>query len=176
MKRLWLLRHASSGCDDMSLSDRYRPIDACGERELAWLARWAHEHGELPQCIVSSPAQRAMDTARVLADAAGLRAQDIRIDARLYEGSARRLMEVVAELDNRCSHAAVVGHNPELADLGRHLAAELTHLPSAGIAALDFDADTWRDALRSRVIRASLFAPPRRSAHARPDAPSWISP
>ena len=32
MKILLLVHHASSGTDDMSLSDRYRPLEARGER------------------------------------------------------------------------------------------------------------------------------------------------
>lgn len=164
MKTLLLVRHASSGCDDMSLADRSRPLDARGERELAWLARCAHERGDPLQWIVSSPALRALATARVLAEAAGLHEDDVRVDDRLYEGCSRRLLDLVAGLDDRLTHAAVVGHNPELADLGRHFAAQITHLPSAGIAELRFDAATWRDAVRSHAVHAVLEAPPRPTA------------
>lgn len=159
MKTLLLVRHASSGCDDMSLADRFRPVDARGERELAWLARCARDHGGLLQLIVSSPAQRAMATAQVLAEAAGLRADQVRADDRLYEGGARRLLDLVAGLDDALTRAAVVGHNPELADLGRHFAAAITHLPSAGMAVLHFDAGSWRDAVRGRAAHAVLDAP-----------------
>ncbi|MGD9831644.1 MAG: histidine phosphatase family protein [Piscinibacter sp.] len=159
MKTLLLVRHASSGCDDMSLADRFRPVDARGERELAWLARCARDHGGLLQLIVSSPAQRAMATARVLAEAAGLRGDAVRADDRLYEGGARRLLDLVAGFDDEYTHAAVVGHNPELADLGRHFATAITHLPSAGVAMLRFDAGSWRDAVRGRATHAVLDAP-----------------
>lgn len=159
MKTLLLVRHASSGCDDMSLADRFRPVDARGERELTWLARCASGQGVPLQLIVSSPALRAMTTARVLAEAAGLRADEVRADDRLYEGGARRLLDLVAGLDDGFTHAAVVGHNPELADLGRHFASAITHLPSAGMAVLRFDAGSWRDAVRGRATQAMLDAP-----------------
>ena len=143
----------------MSLADRCRPVDARGERELAWLARCAAERGEPLQCIVSSPALRALDTAQALAEAAGLRAAAVRVDERLYEGSSRRLLDVIAELDDRFTHVAVVGHNPEMADLGRHFSAAITHLPNAGIAALRFDARSWGDAVRGRAADAELIEP-----------------
>lgn len=164
MKSLLLVRHASSGCDDMSLADRFRPVDARGERELRWLARHARDHGSQLEWIVSSPALRALTTARVLAEALGLGADRIAIDERLYEGGTRRLVDAIAALDDRLAHVAVVGHNPELADLGRHLAARITHLPSAGIAAMRFDAREWRHVLRSHAAHAVLDAPPRPSA------------
>lgn len=171
MKTLLLVRHASSGCDDMSLADRSRPVDARGERELAWLARCGRDHAGQLQWIVSSPALRALATARVLAEAAGLAAHDIRVDDRLYEGGSRRLLELVAGLDDRLAHAAVVAHNPELTDLARHLAPAITHLPSAAIAVLRFDTCGWREAVRSLAAQAWIDAPPRLAAMTRP-APS----
>lgn len=161
MKTLMLVRHASSGCDDMSLSDRFRPLDARGERELAWLlARGDGEWGgACPQQIVSSPALRALVTARALAAATGLNADRIRVDDRLYAGGSRRLLELVAGLDESHSQVAVVGHNPELSDLGRHFSAALSHLPSGGIAVLSFDADSWQEAVCRPATLESLDAP-----------------
>jgi phosphohistidine phosphatase len=168
MKTLLLVRHASSGCDDMSLADRSRPVDARGERELAWLARCARDQGVPLQLVVSSPALRAVATAHVLAEAAGLRADEVRVDDRLYEGGARRLLDLVAGLDDEFTHAAVVGHNPELADLGRHFSSAITHLPSAGMAVLRFDAGSWRDAVRAGASHAVLDAPLLPRSPARP--------
>lgn len=167
MKTLLLVRHASSGCDDMSLADRFRPVDARGERELAWLSRCGRGHAGQLQWIASSPAVRALATARVLAEATGLHAEQIRIEAGLYDGGSRRLLELVADLDDRLSHAAVVAHNPELADLARYFDSAITHLPSAAIAVLRFDHCTWREAARSRAAHAWIDAPPRLAALSR---------
>lgn len=175
MKILLLIRHASSGCDDMSLADRFRPVDARGERELRWLARHARDHGAQLEWIVSSPALRALTTARVLAEALGLGADRIAIDDRLYEGGSRRLVDAIAALDDRLAHVAVVGHNPELADLGRHLTTRITHLPSAGIAALRFDAREWRQVVRTQAAHAALDAPPRPATYS-PITPLGVSP
>jgi phosphohistidine phosphatase len=160
MKTLLLMRHASSGWDEMSLSDRARPLDAKGERELMRMARRCSEHVMRPDLIVSSPAVRAVTTARALAERFGQRADDIRIDDRLYCGSARALLDVVQGLDDRLDHVAIVGHNPELSELGHYLAADIDKLPTCSIASLAFDAPTWSEALRRKAVSSALEAAP----------------
>lgn len=159
MKTLLLVRHASSGCDDMSLSDRFRPVDTRGERELGWLARSGRDRFGLLQLIVSSPALRALSTARTLADAIGLQGDHVQVDDRLYGGGSRRVLELVAGLDDGITHAALIGHNPELSELGRHFSAAITHLPCSGIAVLGFECSTWRDAARRPAAHAMLEPP-----------------
>lgn len=127
MKNVLLVRHASAGCDDMSLADRFRPVDARGERQRAWPARCAREQGVLLQPVVSN--------------------------------AARRPQDLVAGLDDALAHAAVLGPDPEPADLGRHFAAPISHLPRAGMAMPRFDAGSWRDAVRGRAAHAVLDAP-----------------
>jgi phosphohistidine phosphatase len=160
MKTLLLVRHASSGSDDMSLSDRYRPLDASGERELARLAERCREQLSPPELIVSSPAVRALATARAMAEALRYRAADIRVDDRLYGGWGRGLLGVVAALDDALDHVAIVGHNPEIAEVARHLDPQIAHLPSGAVATLHFDATCWSEALHRRPVASAPLALP----------------
>lgn len=159
MKMLMLVRHASSGTDDMSLSDRYRPLEPRGERELAWVATHCAERLARPDLIVTSPALRALATARALAEAFGCSADELRSDERLYGGGGRGLLGVLAELDDAFGRVVVVGHNPEVSAVGRHLAPAIGHIPSGGLAALAFDVSRWSELTPRGLASASLHAP-----------------
>lgn len=159
MKTLLLMRHASSGWDEMSLSDRARPLDSKGERELLRMARRCSEGVLGPELIVSSPAVRALSTARALAECFGQRADDIRIDDRLYCGSARALLDIVQGLDDRFDHVAIVGHNPEISELGQYLAKGVDRLATCAIASLAFDVSAWSDAPHRKAISSALEVP-----------------
>lgn len=160
MKTLLLMRHASSGWDELSLADRARPLDEKGERELARMTRRYATRGVRPELIVSSPALRALATARALATCFGQSADDIRVDDRLYCGSARVLLDSIAELDDALERVAIVGHNPELTELAHHLARDIEFLPSCAIATIEFDAPSWAEALRHKATSATLDTPP----------------
>lgn len=161
MKMLMLVRHASSGTDDMSLSDRSRPLDARGERELAWLATRSAERLARPDLIVTSPATRALATAHALAEALGCPADALRSDERLYGGWGRGLPGVLASLDDALGRVVVVGHNPEVSAIARHLAPEIGHVPSGALLALAFDAARWSEIAPQHLVSASLHAPVR---------------
>ncbi len=159
MKTLSLIRHASSGSDEMSLSDRGRPLDPRGERDLAQLTRICSGLQDRPDLIVSSPAVRALTTARAIAEGFGRRGEDIRIDDRVYAGSARALLDIVQRLDDSLDHVTIVGHNPELLELGQHLALGISYLPTSSMATLAFDTCSWSEVPRLKAVSVSVETP-----------------
>lgn len=164
MKTLSLIRHASSGWDEMSLSDRARPVDPRGERDLAQMARICSKLQDRPDLIVSSPAVRALTTARAIAEGFGRRVDSIRIDDRVYAGSARALLDIVGRLDDSLDHVAIVGHNPELLELGQHLATGISNLPTCSMATLVFDCHSWSVVPRLKATSVTAEAPRRHGA------------
>jgi len=80
------------------------------QRMGAWLARKSH----LPDFVVSSPAPCAVTTAQKCCKSAGLNADVVTSDARLYQGTVADVMDVVHELPKTARRVMVVGHNPSL--------------------------------------------------------------
>lgn len=85
MKRtLILMRHGKSSWQDEALPDRVRPLAERGLRDAPLMGRrLAHAVG-VPDLILSSPACRALSTARLVAHELGYPANGIVIDERLY--------------------------------------------------------------------------------------------
>jgi phosphohistidine phosphatase len=142
MKRLFLLRHAKSSWSDARLADFDRPLNERGLRAAPLMGRYMRERQIRPDLILCSPAERARQTAALLAEAAGLPTPP-RYDERIYEATAARLVEVVAQADEGAGSLLLVGHNPGLEELLELLTGETRRMPTAALACIELDADKW---------------------------------
>jgi len=93
---------------------------------------------------LSSPAVRARETTRLVCDAAGL-AQITNFDQRIYEASARQLLNIVTEIQDQISIAILVGHNPGFEELLEILTDESHRMPTAALACVELKVERWID-------------------------------
>lgn len=161
MKSLLLVRHAKSSREDASLPDRDRPLCRRGRRTAPALGRQLHRYGVKPDLMISSPALRALETARIIARHLTYRCKDIAVDDRLYPGDARELLEVIRELDDCLMCVMLVGHNPALSELAHRLASHITHLPTCAVVRFTFTVSSWSAVARSAVRHVTLDSPKR---------------
>ena len=99
MKTLFLVRHAKSSRDDLSLSDRDRPLDDRGKQDAPMMGKRLAKRDVKPDLLVSSPALRALTTAQLIAGELGYKRKDIVVDDRLYASSPDDLLAVIRALD-----------------------------------------------------------------------------
>lgn len=144
MKTLYILRHAKSSWDDHSLTDRERPLNARGLRTAPFIGSLMKERDLMPDAIVSSPAVRAKQTAELVREAAGFE-PEITFNERIYEASVGTLAAVIADLDNEVDRVLLVGHNPGAEGLIYFLTGEIAPMPTAALAVIDLDIETWAD-------------------------------
>lgn len=142
MKTLFLLRHAKSSWDDDSLADFDRPLNERGLNTAPFMGETIARRGFAPGLIVSSPANRAAQTAQLIKESAGLNSE-IRYDDRIYEASPQTLRHVAAEVDASFDSAMLVGHNPGMEGFIRYLTGRIEPMPTAALAAIDLDIDEW---------------------------------
>ena len=147
------MRHAESGWGGPPLADFDRPLNEHGLREAPFMGRYLAEHGNMPEAIVSSPARRARETAELMREHAGS-TPEIRFDERIYEASPNALREVASELPDRANSAMIVGHNPGMEGFIRYLTGQIEPMPTAAIAVIELDLDSWRkiDHMSGRVL------------------------
>jgi phosphohistidine phosphatase len=159
MKALFLIRHAKSSWDDPTLSDPSRPLTRRGERDAAMMGkRLSHRHVR-PDVIVSSPAVRALDTARLIARALHYKPKDIVVDARLYASSADALIEVIEALDVTVECVMLVGHNPEFTELAHRFSSGITDMPTCAVVRFEFKAKTWKGLGLRRPVSSEFDSP-----------------
>ena len=142
-KILYLVRHAKSSWSNSALTDRERPLNKRGRRSAPDMGRRMAAQGHRPELIVSSPANRALSTARNIAKELGYDDADIVTDEALYFGS---MQDVLEGLDDRYNRVMVVGHNPTMTYHMNNLAnTSVDNMPTCALAVIGFEIPSWAD-------------------------------
>lgn len=162
MKTLLLLRHAKSSWKEPGLSDFERPLNGRGLKAAPVIGRFLRRKNLQPDLIVSSPARRASQTARLITEAMKLDAEP-RFDEHIYEASVHDLLRVISEIEDTANAVLVVGHNPGLEELLEFLTGEARQMPTASLAHIILNIDKWSEA-RRRTGRIEWFVKPKELA------------
>ena len=119
----------------------------------------------LPDMMLSSPANRAAMTARIIADQIGYSINDIFYDESLYGLGAAGMLQLIKVIDDGIIRLMVVGHNPGLTDLATSLGNEpVSNVPTSGIYAIRFNIDTWEKVLANKG-KTEFFEFPKKHTH-----------
>lgn len=97
-----------------------------------------------PDRILCSPALRAMQTAQLISAAVGYDTAGIEIREAIYMQGPEAMLEILRALDNDWQRVYLIGHNPDMTALVSALAdPTVSHLPTTGVAAIEFNVDDW---------------------------------
>ncbi|MBT8068477.1 MAG: histidine phosphatase family protein [Gammaproteobacteria bacterium] len=144
MKRLTLVRHAKSSWSDVTLGDRQRPLNKRGKRDAPIMGRRIMDHGIRPSLIISSPAERAWRTAKIIAAEISYPREFLQREDSLYLASLDDFLDVLVAQDSGFNSIMIVGHNPGITDFANFLSPGLTgNLPTAGVVSVELDQDHW---------------------------------
>ena len=144
MKEFIIVRHAKSSWKDFGLDDRERPLNKRGERDAPEIGARLARRKDRPDLIVSSPAARALETARIIAKMLGYPRKEIAVEERLYGAGIDELLDVIRNADESAATLMLFGHNPGLTELANHLGPrEISNLPTCGVLHLRFEVDIW---------------------------------
>ena len=142
MKTLFVLRHAKSSWEDRELADFDRPLNARGRDAAPFMGEVMKGYEFEPEIILSSPAVRARETARLVKESAGLKAS-IKFHERIYEASPQALQQVASSIDDSFASAMMVGHNPGMEGFVRLLTGKVESMTTATLAIIDLDIAGW---------------------------------
>lgn len=156
MRILTLVRHAKSSWDYAELSDFERPLNPRGRRDAPLMAQRCLQLSPQVDRLVTSPALRAISTARLFAEVFGIDTDELVVQPRIYEASATTLMQIVRGLDDGDRHVMVFGHNPGISQLAQRLApCNFDEMPTCAAARFELDVGRWADvsAERGALVR-----------------------
>ena len=149
-RELLLLRHGKSDWPE-GVADFNRPLKKRGKKAALRIGEWLLEQQLCPDWIVSSPAQRASETAEKLCKGLKLKKrQALHFDDRIYESGLETLKQVLADCPDFPQRVLLVGHNPGLEQLlmdlveGVQAEADGKLLAAATLARLRLP-DDWRN-------------------------------
>ena len=161
MKRLIVVRHAKAEKAEAHRSDFERPLAGRGRRDAAEMGHRLARRGIHPDAVVSSPAPRALETARIIARELDFPWSEILLRKRAYQADGREWLTLLRDFPDHARCAMIVGHNPGLTELVQTLAnAFSAQLPTAAVVVLDLAVDAWA-ALRPGSAGLNLFDTPK---------------
>jgi phosphohistidine phosphatase len=163
MLRIYIVRHATAQDRNEILPDFERPLVKKGEKEAAAVARYLVSKDAAPDLMISSFANRAIETAHLFAKAFRYPRQKILLREAFY-GSTNidDLVRDIRKQPDRCRSLMLFGHDPAFSQLAAHLVKEFREtIPKAGVVAAEFPVGRWRD-VESGSGRLVLFTGPAR--------------
>ena len=96
--------------------------------------------------ILSSPANRAITTARCIAQQIDYPEADIVEEEEMYCSGAGTLLAILQRLDDRCAEVMLVGHNPDMTGLVNMLCGPvISDMPTCAIAMIRLNMDGWSE-------------------------------
>ena len=153
MKRLYIVRHAKSSWKAHDTRDFDRTLDERGERDLPFMADKLNDLNVKPDYIISSPACRAITTARGLAEGIGFDSNKIDEHENIYESSVEEMLKSISTIGDEIDELMIVGHNPSVTFLVYQLCGEMLHKYSTcGIFAIDFDVQSWSELKNGKKV------------------------
>ena len=143
MKTLYLVRHAHAE-NKNTRTDFFRVLDSEGKSEAFRTAELFKLKKILPQLIISSNAERTMQTARIIADEIHYPAEKILADERVYTADEAQCLEVIHDTDNSIDSLMITGHNPTISGFAHALTGNFSeNMPTASCVIIRFETDQW---------------------------------
>lgn len=146
MKRIVTVRHAKAvpyGYDE----DFSRDLNDRGENDAAKISKHLKSQGIIPDLMVSSPANRAWQTAMIFAINLGYPENEVRKVKQLYmDFTTGEFLDYINGLPDESSTVFVFGHNPGMAYYAGKLASDFfAEMPTCSTVGIDFEVESWKD-------------------------------
>ncbi len=158
MKTLLFVRHAKSSWKNADLSDMERPLNKRGERDAPQIGVFLKKQGIKADLMISSPANRAFTTAKIIADKLNYPQAEILQHQNLYVFTYHiaSIIEIIKTIDNKHENVLLFGHNPTFSALAYYFSNRFTtELPTCAAICFQFDVESWYDI--SKENTAYLF-------------------
>jgi len=147
----------------METPDYERALAERGVQDSVMMGGLLRNHGIKPSLLISSPASRALATAKIFAGELGYPKKRIRTRKVMYEQQEGALTEVVRAVDDEYDDVMLVGHNPSMEEFARFLVEEFTGaIPTCGVVGIECGVDSWKEVSKGKG-KLLFFESPRSS-------------
>jgi len=146
MKTLILVRHAKSNWDNPGLDDMDRPLNERGKNDAPIMAKRLVDRDVKIDAILTSPAKRAVKTAKIFAKEFDIKKDDIIPIDELYMAGEDAFYKVIEKIKDKYKRVAVFSHNNGISDFANLLTdTRVDSIPTCGVFAIKIDCDKWKD-------------------------------
>ena len=143
MHTILFMRHAKSSWKNLALRDFDRPLNKRGKNDVPMMGKRLDARGYRADSIISSPAMRAISTAKGLAKEIGYKTRIIE-EKQLYMAEVEDYLQVINSLDEKEKAVMIVSHNPGTEEIIEYLASQDFFIPTAAYVLLEFKGK-WKE-------------------------------
>jgi phosphohistidine phosphatase len=154
MKRLIFVRHAKAEPLDGGKNDFERQLASKGLNDAGIMSTVLLKANIRPDLVYSSSADRALQTAQILAEKLNITSGKIKKNDDLYEDvTTSDILEIISRTMESVKTLMIVGHNPWISDVTSTMSDSYDDImPTCGVVVLDFKVDYWDEVLPGNGI------------------------
>lgn len=146
MKRVVIVRHGKAvpyGYDD----DFNRDLTDRGKKDAKNISSDLNNRGIKADTIISSPAMRALKTARIFAENLNFERNQIHEVEDIYDGlTTSEFLELIRGLPENANTAFFFGHNPGFHFFAGNLLKDfMGEMPTCSTVGIDFNVNFWSE-------------------------------
>ena len=146
MKTLYLVRHARAIPSDAGVNDFKRSLSKRGRNDAQAMSKRLCKKGIYLDLLISSPADRALETAHIFAERFDYPIQKVLLRDEIYDEEEETLREIIKELDDSFSRVMLFGHEPALSQAANFLLQNSDiALCTTGVVGISLDIPSWKD-------------------------------
>ncbi len=145
LKELFLIRHAKSSWDNLSLADIHRPLNYRGNAIAPLMASYIKNRIEVDNfTLISSPAKKAISTALYFAQEYNYPPEKIIQFEPLYYGNEKDYLKCLHTIQNEVSTVFLFGHNPIIENMvGLFGNPYLGPVPTCAVFYIQLNSNDW---------------------------------
>jgi len=144
MKYLLLVRHAEPHLSIFGQKDIDRALNSKGEHDAERMAKELKNRKHFPDMIISSHANRAISTSKIIAKTLNYSNKNIKINNNIYYSSSNDVMNIIKDVPRKYKFLMVTGHNPTLHYLAQILTGKrIISFSTCNMFCIQFDIEHW---------------------------------
>ena len=146
MKKLILVRHATSALPNMPMEDYNRPLKKNGIEDSKQIGQYLKAKQYIPDYIITSGAKRTLETADNISKQLFNQSIPINKNRIIYGASIIEMIELIHNFNNQYNIAMIVGHNPTMTLLNNKITnVTFDHIPTAGTSIINYKINRWNE-------------------------------
>jgi phosphohistidine phosphatase len=157
-KELYIIRHAKSDWN-FDVSDFDRPLNPRGIADAPNMGKHLKSNFSKPDYIISSPANRAISTARLIAKEVEYELTSIQQAESAYNAPYTELLKLINNTPEEFNTLFLFAHNPGVSDLVHYLSDTPTELKTCCVVQLIPLVNNWTEVFQSNCELVKYISP-----------------
>lgn len=159
MKNVYIVRHAKSAWGSFDVADHDRELLPIGIEKTKRVIVYFNSVGVKPDLIICSTANRAIETAKLIAAGIGYDVNKIVKNKLLYHAYGDDIYNELHILNDDIETVMIIAHNPTLTDfVNDFITPQIDNLPTSGAVLINFKTKKWNKISTSKFnIGFSIF-------------------